>query len=197
MKFLMDKHQAWGDQMLARFPDLVLGQLLTPITDMRRWSWGPVAVDNGSYSGFQEAKFLAMINKHCEDPNLLWVALPDVVGDHKKTRALWEDWSESLPGLPKAFVAQDGCESIPSDSEAVFIGGTTAWKMGDSASKLVRSAVRSGRWVHVGRVNTPGRYLHFKALGADTCDGTGILKYPRMILDIAKASRRQPFWKRI
>lgn len=34
--------------------------------------------------------------------------------------------------------------------------------------------------VHIGRVNTPGRFERFEKLGADSIDGTGLARYSHM-----------------
>lgn len=36
------------------------------------------------------------------------------------------------------------------------------------------------KWVHVGRVNTPGRFERFEMLGAHSIDGTGLSRYSWM-----------------
>ncbi len=36
------------------------------------------------------------------------------------------------------------------------------------------------KWVHIGRVNHGERWQHFKKLGADSADGTGIARYSHM-----------------
>jgi hypothetical protein len=42
----------------------------------------------------------------------------------------------------------------------------------------VKSAVILGKHVHIGRVNTQERYELFANLGAHTCDGSGVARYP-------------------
>ena len=55
----------------------------------------------------------------------------------------------------------------------------------DAAANLQNSRKKNpdqfiGRWCHVGRVNTPGRFEMFEELGADSCDGTGLAQYQHM-----------------
>jgi len=81
---------------------------------------------------------------------------------------------------PLAFVAQDGIEdlAIPwRDLQAIFLGGTTEWKLSQSAVDVIRTAKILGKHTHVGRVNTRGRWKHFEQLGVDTCDGTGFSRF--------------------
>lgn len=58
-------------------------------------------------------------------------------------------------GYPAALVAQDGLEDLPiswSSFDALFLGGTTQWKLGPAAARLARKARQRGLWVHMGRV---------------------------------------------
>ncbi|NCL73740.1 hypothetical protein [Rhodococcus sp. YH1] len=107
----------------------------------------------------------------------LFATAPDVVGDATATLA------RSAPHLPAiralgyraALVAQDGLESleIPWDEfDALFIGGSTEWKLGSAARKIVAEAKRRGKWVHMGRVNSLRRYRYAEAIGCDSVDGT-------------------------
>ncbi len=84
-----------------------------------------------------------------------FAAAPDVVGDAAATL------TRSLPmferiralGYPVALVAQDGLhpEQIPFDGiDAVFLGGTTSWKLGPAAADLAAHARAHGKWVHTG-----------------------------------------------
>ena len=58
---------------------------------------------------------------------------------------------------------------MPSDAVALFIGGTTEWKMSDEARRLM-----DGRWTHMGRVNSFRRLQLAKSWGVDSVDGTGM-----------------------
>lgn len=108
--------------------------------------------------------------------NCLFVALPDVVGDGEATRELFKYYEPDFAGLPMAYVAQDGSESLslPPRFDCLFIGGTTEWKMSDAATWMIKKAVSLGKHIHIGRVNYQKRYMHFrKIIGSDnfTCDG--------------------------
>ncbi len=119
--------------------------------------------------------------------------MPDVVGDARRTMEVFWHFYDNLRGWPKALVAQDGIEDIEipwRSIEAVFIGGTTEWKMSPRAVAVIRAAQWLGKWVHVGRVNTPGRFEYFEQLGADSLDGSGLARYSWMREKIAHSANR-------
>lgn len=54
-----------------------------------------------------------------------------------------------------AYVLQDGQEHLPvpwEEIDAVFIGGSTAWKLGPHAARLVAQARARSKHCHLGRV---------------------------------------------
>lgn len=142
------------------------------------------AMDNGAFSNFEASSFLAMLDKHASRRDLCrFVAVPDVVGSARRTLECFRYWYPKLFGWPLAFVCQDGQEGleIPWDNcAAVFIGGSTEWKVGPHAKTIVKASRVMGKWCHIGRINTPGRYEYFQDLGADSCDGTGLARYSHM-----------------
>jgi hypothetical protein len=167
-----------------------VGQLLTPRTLFARKS-EVFAIDNGAYARFNRDSFFALLDREREiRKRCLWVTLPDVVGSARRTLELWDRYryNEHLHGYRRALVLQDGIEDLPipwDQVDAVFVGGTTEWKMSDHAAQCVRCAQAMGKATHAGRVNTPDRWRHFEALGVDTCDGSGISRYSHMRTAIA------------
>lgn len=162
-----------------------VGQLLTPLTRYRlRDPARPWAIDNGGYSGLDIPALLSLLSREDERRDqCLFVTAPDVVGSARRTLEIFEHWKHRLSGWKLALACQDGQEDLPipwDDIDAVFIGGSTAWKCGPHAEHIVRAAKALEKWVHIGRVNEPGRYSHFEKLGADSCDGTGIARYTHM-----------------
>jgi hypothetical protein len=135
--------------------------------------------DNGCFSDkWDEAKWWKFLqdNSHRADSCLFAVA-PDVVGDAAATRLKSAPWLSKIRdlGYPVAYVAQDGLESldVPWDEfDVLFIGGTTAWKLGPHARRLVARAKARGKWVHMGRVNSEKRYRYAHSIGCDSADGT-------------------------
>jgi hypothetical protein len=160
-------------------------QLLTPLTRFRRQDQqGFFAIDNGAFAGFDANAFKSLLEREWESRLLCrFVAVPDVVASARRTLEVFEYWRYKLTGWPLALVAQDGQEelSIPWEAiEAVFIGGSTGWKLGKHAADVCRAAKAMGKWVHAGRVNTPARFEYFEKLGADSIDGTGLSRYSWM-----------------
>jgi hypothetical protein len=107
----------------------------------------------------------------------LFVAGGDVVGDARATLATFEKFSSGFGGWPLAYVAQDGAENlpIPQSAAALFLGGSTEWKLSPDAIKVIKRGQARGLHIHIGRVNWQRRYNAFRVLaGSDefTCDGT-------------------------
>lgn len=173
-----------------------VGQLLTALTRYRlRDPLRPWAVDNGGYEKLDTPALMALLaRERGRQEDCLFVAVPDVVGSARRTLEVFERWKPRLAGWKLALVCQDGQEDLPlpwDDIAAVFIGGSTNWKCGPHATAIVRAAKALDKWVHVGRVNAPGRYDHFAKLGADSCDGTGIARYTHMREAIANRNLQQ------
>ncbi len=76
---------------------------------------------------------------------------------------------------------------------AVFVGGTTAWKLGPEARNLVAYAKALGKWVHMGRVNTRRRIRLGVRWGVDSIDGKTFSQFgdlPKGIPWIDQAKRQ-------
>lgn len=177
---------------------------------------------DGSVKGWDEAKWRAWLLKLDTD-GLLFVTLPDVlhwfedpdypvghpkhwfpVGDCDATIKRGAEYIDELVELelPVALVAQDGLRSLDQvpyadKLDALFIGGSDAYKLGDDVRQLVAEAKARGLWVHVGRVNSLKRMRISQALDADSADGTILAfgpkaNYPRVIgwLDTLAADAR-------
>lgn len=160
-------------------------QLFTPLTRyLPQDPEGHYGIDNGMFSRCNIAAFERLLAKHWDRRHLCrFVACPDVVASARRTLEAFGYWEEKLAGWPKALVAQDGLENfdIPwGRIEAVFIGGSTEWKMSKHAADVIHTAKICGKWVHAGRVNTPGRFEYFEGLGVDSIDGTGLSRYSWM-----------------
>lgn len=174
-----------------------VGQLLTPLTRyLLRDPSRPWAIDNGAFSRFSEGSFLALLaREYHHKENCLFVCAPDVVGSAQRTIEVFDLWEPRLLGWKVALVCQDGQENVPipwNRIDAVFIGGSTNWKVSEHVARIIRTAKDYfGKWVHVGRVNDPARYEHFAKLGADSCDGTGLARYSHMRRAIAKRHHQE------
>lgn len=138
----------------------------------------PWAADNDCFQGLDPDAYYTMLDRLTGVPNCLFVSVPDIVADPIGTIRGWVRWSEGVRrrGLPIAFVAQDGCEHgfIPPfhTFDALFIGGSTEYKLGPTMERLVRAAKAHGKWVHMGRVNTGRRMRYAAEIGCDSVDGT-------------------------
>jgi hypothetical protein len=168
-------------------------QLFTPLTARNpQHPEQMFAMDNGAFARFEVKGFLSMLTKHEPRKDLCrFVAVPDVVGSAIRTIECFYHWQPRLLNWPLAFVCQDGQESMELPWKycaAVFIGGSTEWKMSKMAADIVKASKIIGKWCHIGRVNTPGRMEYFEELGADSCDGTGLSRYSHMRLKIFKSS---------
>ena len=159
-----------------------LGELIVPSAgnspDSLRLVPGMWAMDNGAYSGFDTDAFMRMLQAFHGRKGCRFVCCPDVVADANATLDRWSFWSGVIRGVGfvPALVAQDGLlvEDVPwKEVGALFIGGTTEWKLGPQCRTLMGYAKARGLWVHVGRVNTRRRIYQAMEAGADSCDGTG------------------------
>lgn len=180
-----------------------LGLLVTPHSAIHHQRncyslWG---ADNGCFTetrgkAFDQGRWYAWLQELADDlDGCLFATLPDVVrltengpvGDARATlerSAPHVDRVQAM-GFPTALVLQDGLtpgSSLWRDTlelaDAVFVGGSNDFKLGDTCAMLVAEAKDSGRWVHVGRVNSLKRLRYAQAIGADSADGT-FLKYCR------------------
>jgi hypothetical protein len=169
---------------LMRYPHPNLGRLVQPrhydnmaatVRNGRPW-----AADNDCFQHLDPDGYRRMMNTL--PTGGLFVTVPDVVGDHEATLRRWRQWAPYVASLghKPAFVLQDGCHSwrqIPDDAQAVFVGGTTVYKLSYEAARLVTEANRRGLWTHMGRVNTRRRIRYAKSIGCRSVDGTSFAKF--------------------
>lgn len=163
-----------------------VGLLITPqshrpeqydVEDFSYW-----AADNGCYTlgdRFDLDDYLEWLSSFTLEAreSCLFATAPDVVGDWEATL---ERSTPVLPqlraaGFPAALVLQDGAtvETIPWDLvDAVFVGGSTEWKLSEAAGVILEAAAERGVWTHMGRVNSIKRSKLAAELGAYSVDGT-------------------------
>lgn len=179
-----------------------LGTLHTPFAGNSIPNLGlPWACDNGAFSGFNEVKFLKMMDRIEGIPGILWIAAPDVVADAKATEELYQHWHPQISarGFPVAFVGQDGCIELPNHMDCFFIGGSTEWKLGPEAADLARAAKSRGALVHMGRVNSQRRIRYAASIGCDSIDGTSVsmfgdTKMPDYLAWVRGVTRERPLF---
>lgn len=165
----------------------------------------PWAADNDAFQGWtpeRERRYRTMLDTIYGLPGCLFVTAPDVVGDHDATLELWHEWRGDLCAawLPQAFVLQDGAtsETVPWQGlDAVFVGGSTEFKLGVEAERLVREARSRGKHVHMGRVNGRRRFAYARAIGCHSVDGSSYAKWRKTLLPDALRWHRDPLQERI
>lgn len=137
------------------------------------------AADNGCFAQahrYSDGGFLAWLDT-LEKEYCLFASAPDVVGDAEATRERAYPMLQKIreKGFKAAYIVQDGetPEMIRWDElDAIFIGGSTEWKLSQIAADITAEAKKRGKWVHMGRVNSYKRLLYAKAIGCDSVDGT-------------------------
>lgn len=173
------------------------------------------AADNGAFTQrgvFDPVGFRTMLQR----PNLvkhvdscLFVVAPDVLrvlpngmihADAVATLRQYAPWATEIraAGLPTAFVAQNGLERMLDDVpwhlvDALFVGGSTEWKLSRGARLCVEHAKRLGKRTHMGRVNSYRRLAMAQAWGVDSADGTFLAfapdaNLPRLLAWLQRAS---------
>jgi hypothetical protein len=160
-----------------------LGLLDTPNSRYKKsdtWVW---AADNGCFNAKtfvgEQAWFEWLTQNQGQRSSCLFASLPDVVGSHDDTLTRSAKWFSPVTdlGYRPAFVIQDGAtiESIPwGELGAVFIGGSTEFKLSNQARDIVQYAKSKSLHVHMGRVNSFRRFRYAQSIGVDTVDGTYI-----------------------
>lgn len=118
----------------------------------------------------------------------LFVLCPDVVYDWDRTLERYQRLRSEIVGraLPIAIALQDGAENDLGTVAAlapnwVFVGGSVVWKWkyADTICEYFHSCdIR----VHVGRASGPRRVQECIRIGADSCDGTGWMRYADKML---------------
>ncbi|RJR46040.1 MAG: hypothetical protein C4576_11470 [Desulfobacteraceae bacterium] len=157
----------------GRYPGSI-GWLMSPRDWKKPPEYMPYALDNGAFTGFIPAAFMAHLHRTLQLHRPLWIVVPDVVGDSEGTFRSWHRWHLRVaPFGPLAFACQDGMEpqDVPQTATCCFIGGSTEWKL-----KHAHRFKGVAPLLHIGRVST-GLRLHWaQMIGADSVDGTGFFR---------------------
>ncbi len=183
---LCPEYQRWADAGDG------IGYLLTPASGSRRLDGAVWAADTGCFAdpeGFRLARYLRWLDGY--DPaSCLFAAAPDWPpmpglsgGDWSATIDRFEETAPAIraAGYRVGLVAQDGLEQYldsleimfwAGEVDALFIGGSTSWKVSDEAAALVAEARRWGLWTHMGRCNSASRLRRADEMGCDSVDGT-------------------------
>lgn len=183
IKIMLDASPAKIKEYSARY-EYEFWQLRTPLTKYAI-AGTPYGLDNGCFKEFREKDWLRLLEE-AEEVRPVFVCLPDIVGDARRTLDLFEHYSQHLNGYPKALVLQDGIGGHPipwNEITAIFIGGSDNFKISSEAFNAAKVAKMLGKWVHVGRVNTVNRlkdWIHI----ADSIDGSGISRFDHMLEEV-------------
>ena len=166
------------------------GWLLSPRRTMTKTGLFklPYAVDNECFTlgkDFDGPRFIRAIRRIADvhgTTACLFVVAPDVLGNAQATLDRFFHWQPIIAqiGFPVAMAAQDRLESLTipwSYFDALFIGGTTQWKLGPAAANLTTQAKQRDKWVHMGRVNSVKRASRLTT-PPDSVDGTAWAKHP-------------------
>lgn len=179
-----------------------VGVLVTPYSQRVVPDGWPWAVDNGCFASRWEERVWKRFLETRDNPGAaLFAVVPDVVGDHRGTLDRWPTMSTfvSSLGYKPAFVLQDGASigEIPWDGMgALFIGGSTEYKLSQAAQEIVIHAKSLGKWVHMGRVNSRRRIQLAFDWGCDSVDGTFLAFGPDVntpkLINMMKSATSQP-----
>lgn len=170
-----------------------LGFILTPDTPYRLPDGVLWAADSGCYArpdAFSMDRYLTFLETRADQRTwCLFATAPDRVGDAETTLAQYGEAATALHslGYKAALVGQDGMEHHPipwGRMECFFVGGTTRWKLSESAYQLAAQARQRGKWLHMGRVNGFPRLKAAQAAGFDSADGTKLAFGPDTNLPI-------------
>lgn len=160
------------------------GHLLTPSTGAHaRLAVGHWACDNDCFNEFNPRSYLRMLDEVRGVSGCLFVACPDVLGDWHGTLELFRTWQPIVSShkLPVAIVLQDGLTpaTVPWGLiHAVFIGGTTEFKLSSLVASVSGYARAYGKWVHMGRVNSRRRFNYAWSIGCQSIDGSSFSWFP-------------------
>lgn len=164
----------------GRYPDRI-GWLVGPSamrkTKLRKWM--PFALDNDAFASWTTGrpwdegawmKMLTTVRRQGLAPR--WVLVPDVVADREATLAKWEHYAPiaSRYEWPLAMAVQDGMTpaDVPVEAAVIFVGGTTKWKW-----RSLPMWSKTGRRIHVGRVNEVEKLIICERWRVESVDGTG------------------------
>lgn len=164
----------------------LLGQIVTPAAGNRLILGVDWCADNAVFANCYpgDDTYLAWLDSRSWAAHRCAFAVaPDVVGDAAATLSRSAPMLPRLreAGYPAALAAQNGLEHLPvpwDEFDALFLGGDTAWKLGQHARRLTADAKAHGKWVHMGRVNSRRRLQIAAHMGCDSADGTYLAHAP-------------------
>jgi hypothetical protein len=164
----------------------IIGYIDTPLQGNKRPPGVVWCADNGCFNDktFTEERWWKFLVDNSHDlAKCRFATAPDVVGDAEATLVRSSPWLPKIRdlGYPAAYVLQDGSDIFPppwQEFDALFIGGSTEFKLGPVARDYAVEARRRGLWVHGGRVNSYKRMRAMEAIGCLSVDGTYLVFGP-------------------
>lgn len=162
------------------------------------------ALDNGAWGAhragapWDAGRFQSLVDEFGAGAD--WVAAPDIVAGGLASLRLSESWLPRLhAAAPMTLVpVQDGM--VPADIDdiigpqvGVFLGGSTSWKLA-TMRQWGAACANAGAHYHVARVNTVRRIAACVRAGADSFDGTSVIRFPSTLgkLDAARGLMALP-----
>lgn len=188
----------------------LLGCIITPAQGNRVPDGCQIAGDNGKFGkGWRGAdawySWLAAEVDSYGAGRFAFAVAPDVPFDAAATLTESTPWLEKIRalGIPVAYAAQNGSENglIPWDeSDVLFLGGDTTWKLGRAARDLTIEARRRGKRVHMGRVNSLRRMQIARRNGCHSADGTYLafgpdVNLPKLLGWLRDVNNQQLLWE--
>jgi hypothetical protein len=168
-----------------------------------------IGIDNGMFeeagqNNFTWDKYEKMVKvalaqeKRGYLDKLNFFTVPDQPFDWKTTLRKFEAFAGDVKrlrgyGAPVAICIQNGATpaTVPwDDIDVIFIGGNNKFKTGPEAKAIVNEGRLKGKTVHMGRVNTPGRFNTASDWGVETADGTYLTH--EMAKSLHEIERRNP-----
>lgn len=147
-------------------------------------------VDNGAYRAFlngytintdQFYAFLGKIQNCTYRPQ--FICIPDIVAGGTKSFEFSLMHLAKIPeGFKKYWVVQDGQypalieDTILPLVDGLFVGGSTIWKW-RTAENWIDLAHEHNKKCHIGRVGTWRNFLRAYNLGADSVDGSTLMRH--------------------
>lgn len=135
----------------------------------------PWMLDNGAFSrAWKEGIWQKRLEQLAGNANCIAAVVPDVILDAGATLRRWFEYAPLVKsmGYKAAFATQNGCTigMIPwQEIDVLFIGGNDEHRK-QECWPLMNEAKKQGLWVHIGRVNSAEKIMHF--CQADSVDGT-------------------------
>lgn len=149
-------------------------------------------VDNGAFPAYLKGqkmsvptfrRFMKKITRCKYSPS--FVCIPDIVAGGKDSLEFSIQNIEVIPKqFKKYFVVQDGLspediEDSISSIDGIFVGGTVIWKW-RTAHIWVEFSHQHNIKCHIGRVGTWRNFLRAHRLGADSIDGSTLMRHNKL-----------------